>query len=858
MSDQVLRLKPNEYVHVHDNQANVTELLTGPATVTIQTHQTLLQKQPQAFVVIPPQSYAVVENPVLRDANGGILKDKHGQVRVNLGEKEIRFFQAPFPLFPQEVVAEQKSLRTLEATQALLVRANRNFVDEDMIERSAGDEWLIRGPITHVPRIEVDVVERRDAVIVKFNESLKLRAKNKHKDQTGVNREVGEEYLWSKEGAYLVGVDETLVAVVPATVLTRTSAIHVEVLKAFHDSRPWANRVRKPGEFYLLTNEQTAEFTPFPTEKIVKTIGLTAISNCQWAVILDPVNDQGVPQLGRRKVVTNTTFFLQPGERLESGVRSTYVLSEDEALLLSATEEFEDIEDGKPIKRTPGELWLIRGPCEYIPHSSVKINKDKNGEEKRRKIVLSETEGVYVRNTLTGEIRSVIGGTYMLSAVEELWEKELSPVIEEKLARQGKSHCSYIEKLDFAMQKRDKTRVISFHVPHNSVAQVYDYKKRSQRIIFGPDAVLLGPEEEFTVLSLSGSDWDPKRPNICLPKQTGKIKALYLYLGHSSMSDNLQVETADHARLELQLSYDFQFDVEFRNEQQANEAFNQPDFVGDCCSCIASRVRASVASVPFDAFHKGSSSIVRRAVFGVDEEQNVRSSLRFKANRLVVTSVDIQAMEVLDQKTRIALQESVKMAIEVTTQSQEAAARQEASVREQQARGRLERQQIEDKAANEIKRKALLECETKTNAIATTGSAKAVAEARGKAGEIEGDNAVEVAKIKAKTAKAMESMTMAIKKKRQDQELSYKATSNGLELSYSKELANIESQKFNRTMEAVGKDTVVALARAGPEAQQKLLKAMGLQGYLVTDGTNPINLFNAAKGMTGQAAAADK
>jgi len=29
----------------------------------------------------------------------------------------------------------------------------------------------------------------------------------------------------------------------------------------------------------------------------------------------------------------------------------------------------------------------------------------------------------------------------------------------------------------------------------------------------------------------------------------------------------------------------------------------------------------------------------------------------------------------------------------------------------------------------------------------------------------------------------------------------------------------------------------------------KLLKGLGLSGYLVTDGKNPINLFNTAQGM---------
>ena len=33
------------------------------------------------------------------------------------------------------------------------------------------------------------------------------------------------------------------------------------------------------------------------------------------------------------------------------------------------------------------------------------------------------------------------------------------------------------------------------------------------------------------------------------------------------------------------------------------------------------------------------------------------------------------------------------------------------------------------------------------------------------------------------------------------------------------------------------------LKKAGPELKAKLLEGLGLQGYLITDGKNPVNLF---------------
>ena len=62
-------------------------------------------------------------------------------------------------------------------------------------------------------------------------------------------------------------------------------------------------------------------------------------------------------------------------------------------------------------------------------------------------------------------------------------------------------------------------------------------------------------------------------------------------------------------------------------------------------------------------------------MFGFDQKLAVRPFLRFEQNSLVISSVDIQSVEPVDQRTRDALQKSVQLAIEITTNSQEATAR---------------------------------------------------------------------------------------------------------------------------------------------------------------------------------------
>ncbi len=72
---------------------------------------------------------------------------------------------------------------------------------------------------------------------------------------------------------------------------------------------------------------------------------------------------------------------------------------------------------------------------------------------------------------------------------------------------------------------------------------------------------------------------------------------------------------------------------------------------------------------------QNSAKIIRASVFGLDERGKVKGRFVFPANNLVITSIDIQSVEPVDQRTRDALQKSVQLAIEITTNSQEATAR---------------------------------------------------------------------------------------------------------------------------------------------------------------------------------------
>eukprot|EP01105_Mastigella_eilhardi_P013180 TRINITY_DN2997_c0_g1_i1.p1 TRINITY_DN2997_c0_g1~~TRINITY_DN2997_c0_g1_i1.p1 ORF type:complete len:858 (+),score=271.91 TRINITY_DN2997_c0_g1_i1:310-2574(+) len=751
-----------------------------------------------------------------------------GQAKVKHGEEEIRFQCEPFPLYPGETLKEKpQPLAVVNANQALRLRAVRDFEDDKKTFRTAGDEWLFKGPGTYQPRIEETVAEKVSSIIIKDNEALKMRARFECIDVNGVKRVAGEQWLVRSSGAYLPDVNEEVLGTVTAVVLTPTTALHLVATSTFTDI---FGKKRRAGEEWLVTMRDTDVYITDVYEQVKGVVKITTLNNRQFCVVVDPISKDGKPRFGSRELRKGEmSFFLYPGERLESGIQDVYVLAEEESLLLRARSA---VTFGDKAKH-PGDRWMIYGPCDFIPPVEVEVM------ERRHAIPLDENEGIYVRDITTGKIRAHIGSSYMLKPTEELWAKVL-PVEVDMLLRREASRDKNDKMVD--AHDRDPTHVVSYRVPHGAAVQVYDYEKRKSRVVFGPDLVLLQPDEHFTTLNMSGG----------VPKQSNAIQAIALFLGPDFMTDQITVETADHARLSLKLSYNWHFSVNSKDQEAAQRIFSTPDFVGDLAKALSARVRGVVAQTSFDQFHKHSVDIIQESVFGRNPKTGeINDQLVFTSNNLHVTNIDIQSVEPVDQRTRDSLQKSVQLAIEITTKSQEATAKQEAERLDQEARGRLERQKLADEAEAERSRKALLELQAQSAAVESTGQATAEARALAEASKIEGEAAVRQASLQAESATIAAASDLDEQKKRQGMEIDHKTKVSELEIKRTRDLAEIETAKFADVISAIGPDTIKAIAQAGPEMQAKLLSGLGLKSLMITDGNSPINLFQTAQGLVG-------
>ena len=787
-----------------------------------QEGEELLHDRPQDFIVLKPYTYAVVANPVKMKGKTP-EHDKHGSVVVRHGEQEIRIdkdYPEPFPLYPGEVLKKVDNLVIIPRDWALSIKANRYFKVGE-VKHEAGDEWMIKGPAIYIPKIEEDRGQLIQPITIEINKAIKLKAKVDLVDCEGTKRAAGEEWLVRKQGHYLLNINEVLVDVVTGTILTDKKALHLTATRTFVDVY---RKERKAGEEWLVTKEDASVHICDVYEKIVQLIDITVLRSYEYAYLLNPL-EGGINQMGKKVLMQGPrSFFLNPGESLEGGIKKNYILADDEGLLLKAAEAYEDSEVGQ---KRPGDWWMVHGPRNFVPPVQVEV------VELRKAIPMDKIEGIYVREYKTGNVRAQIGKTYMLTADEELAKKDLPEVVSELLLKQGN------------IKDRKPYQLVAFKVPYNNVVQIYDYKSKKARVSFGPDLVMLNPDEQFTVNYLSGGT----------PKVPGKVRSLYISLGPTFSTDKIDsVETSDHARLELKLSYNWYFRVGDKL-RDGPMIFNVRDFIGDMCSQMASRVRATVASMPFDQFHKSSARTIRKAIFGVHPETGkIVDDLLMETNNLVVFNVDIQSAEPMDKKTKESLQKTVTQAIEITTKMQEQEARRAATKEEQEEKGKLDRLILENKAKVEEAKKTFLELKSESDAVKSKGQAIAEARAKAEAAEIAAKADVTFAQLQSEAKRTREIAEIEHEKEKNAIELAHKKQMSTLQITKTNELAQIESNKFKTIMDSIGKQTLVEIANAGPEMQGKMLESLGLQGYMLMDSTNPINLFTTAGGFIGQGA----
>lgn len=1017
----ILKLMPQEYLHVENTDTCDVVTLVGPITFTMYDHHRRLHNDPRKLVVVPPGHYVEVKNPLHRvdaqppapqddceNSNSSVSRSspvylllhsntstptgietvQYSRWKSPYGSSELRFADdSPFPLLPDEEVGDVLPMPLLTAREALVLEAVVSHTTTEprigaVRHRVQQERYLFRGPGVYRPRLDERVVDTITGRPASSMQVYYFTAQYDFVDDDGVSHVAGEKWMQRAEGLVFphpaVKLDVRDVCIV-----AETEAVEFESSMAFFDET--LNVQREAKQPYIITHADTTEgvYVPRHYERLLSRRYQLHLSSTQYCVVVNPVGADGRPAALREAEVRvgKQSFLLQPGEKA-TAVLDALVLREDEALLLIALHSYTEVmeqeeeEEGntndveatrgaaagarskKTVLREGGSRWLVRGPRQFIPPIYARV------VERRRMIQLDENSGVYVRNIYTGQVRSVFGKPFMLSAEEELWARPVSAYMRRLLAqprqslrvddmsgeeiaeaaveegranirclndatqstiiaaansainaihrasvtqpnaaaaaagRQRLAHpasstgtpedseedgddsdvCTVYTKDDTsAVENSDKSKtnetdpyattlnllqiaennahppcqssdiaqfhVLNANVEHNTLMRLYDTSSGRSRVVAGPATVHLEPHEYITPLSLSGGR--PKKPH--------QIHSLSLYLGPDYMADVIEVETRDHARLLLHLAYNWEFDgVESGSETgvDAQLAFTIPDFVGQACKALASRIRSVIAGKTFEFFHRNSSTLIRQAIFtsaSSDGSTVVKDgALLFTANGFRITTVDVQSVTPVDTKTRIALTKSVQLAVEIITKSQESDASHQAALLEQEANGALELQVMRDRAKAEQQRMALLKVMGDNMVLEQAGASRAQALAENEARLAEAQGEVDATPIRCAAHSVSMDAELDVLRQRAELDLTHRAAMNKLAEERLRRLASIEAAKYEQIMSSLGKETLIAIANAGPELKAQLLGTLGLQGFIVTDGSTPINMLNFA------------
>ena len=205
----------------------------------------------------------------------------------------------------------------------------------------------------------------------------------------------------------------------------------------------------------------------------------------------------------------------------------------------------------------------------------------------------------------------------------------------------------------------------------------------------------------------------------------------------------------------------------------------------------------------------------------------------------------------MDVKTREILNESMKLAMETNIKIKEAEAIHIENRANQEAIGKVKRKEIEDETDAEDKRLVLLQLEAENLSINIIGAAESESKAAAEEKEInsladleKAKNSIEVNMI-ARKAELMKTQKFFT------EEMSHLKRMSNLKIEKAETETNSAISKIEKMVGAIGKETLVELSKVGPESQAKILKSLGVKSFMITDGKNPINLFNTANGLVG-------
>lgn len=162
-----------------------------------------------------------------------------------------------------------------------------------------------------------------------------------------------------------------------------------------------------------------------------------------------------------------------------------------------------------------------------------------------------------------------------------------------------------------------------------------------RRVEMGPKAVLLSYDETLEQMFLSTGK----------PKTTDKfMRTVYLRTQNNKVSDLIEVETNDHVRCDIKLSFAVNFE-----EESKDLWFSCENYVKLLCDHVRSILKGEIKKQNIEDFYKNATQVIRDTILGAKKPdpanpaKGSRAGMLFAENGMRVTDVEVLAVEIKDQ-----------------------------------------------------------------------------------------------------------------------------------------------------------------------------------------------------------------
>jgi hypothetical protein len=234
-----------------------------------------------------------------------------------------------------------------------------------------------------------------------------------------------------------------------------------------------------------------------------------------------------------------------------------------------------------------------------------------------------------------------------------------------------------------------------------------------------------------------------------------------------------------------------------------------------------------VSSKSFEEFHKNASEILNKEVFKIDE--NGKRNPFIMENGLAVTSIDIQIVESSHEDIKKSLEKLVSLSIEISAKAKQEEGKVLEERKAQEFKGLASLQDIINKIEKEAERLNLQAMEAISLQIEETGKIIAEAKAITVKEELRGQTNESQAIDDTKAQKIEDECELDMIKKKYDVAKNATISKMTHETNCMKKEATIKSHEFEQLMKALGPETIVEIAKAGPAYQRAIMRCLGLK-----------------------------